>query len=204
MNQDFSLGILDFFSYLVPGVLLLLPCFFWGFPIDPKLNLTGFDKYVVLFIGGYIIGHLLTLVSSLIPKLNGLAKRLFKIRIPEDKSKLISNLQQELRATFNCEVNPRVALQLSMRIVSDYCPSTNETIARLYAMSLFSRNMIITSLIYSIFLFYLGWLITLVSVAISILFYLRYWRLQLALENAIYRSAFVYLKLQKAKTSLEK
>jgi hypothetical protein len=26
----------------------------------------------------------------------------------------------------------------------------------------------------------------------------------LALENAIYRSAFIYLKLQKAKTSLEK
>lgn len=153
MTPNFSLSLLDVFSYLFPGLILVLPYFFGETAYTQEWKLSVFDKYILVVVFGYVIGHLITLISSLIPKFLSAIRKLFKIKNSPEREILIEKLKNEVKKTFDLEINHWSLFNFCFRLVSDNCSAANEYISRIYSMALFSRNMIITSLV---FVFYFG------------------------------------------------
>lgn len=195
MKPNFTLGLLDFFVYLLPGAVLVIPLLFCDTSITQEMKLTSFEKYVLLFITSYIFGHILTYISSIIPKIGSEIKKLLKIKENEPLNKLKTELDIEFKRKLHTENFSGKLYGFSLRLVAEYCPNTHEYISRLNTMSLFSRNMIVASLV---FLFIIGFqeiLFVILILSISIIFILRYFKIVRSIENAVYRSAFIYLNL---------
>ncbi|MGA1839060.1 MAG: hypothetical protein ACMUIU_00400 [bacterium] len=220
INTDFSLSLLDFFTYLFPGALIIMCFLLNDFSLITKWQMSEIDKYIMIFILSYLIGHLLTLVSSLIPKgfdcFRGKQKQgLFNETVISNKPKRghknhkrfsdeIKSLKEGIKVYFQDVLDytgeDRQILELSRQLVLDHSPSGKEYINRLYTMSLFARNMVVACLVLSIFFSYQkqyhNSIFVIISLTTSILFLLRYRRLSISMENAIYRAAFLFLKLK--------
>lgn len=199
MKPEFSLTLLDVFTYLFPGALTVMPFFLFNTAYIQQWKLSEFDKYLLFFVLSYVVGHLLTLISSIIPRIFRTTKSIFKVEPSKGRKLLKEKLAGEFQEFFNYTVEPRQLLGLCRQLVLDHSSSASEFIQRLYTMSLFARNMAIVGLFYSLYFSLSQKGFALISIIISILFILRYWRLNLSIENAIYRSAFIYFKLQNNK-----
>lgn len=97
IKTDFSLSLLDFLIYLFPGALIIIICFLANPSFVKKWGITEIDKYIIIFILSYIIGHLLTLVSSLIPRIFNIFKRINIFR-----KKLNIGISDEIKSLREC------------------------------------------------------------------------------------------------------
>jgi len=79
MKPEFSLTLLDVFRYLFPGALTVMPFFLFDTDYIQQWKLSEFDKYLLFFVLSYVMGHLLTLISSIIPRIFKISRSMFKV-----------------------------------------------------------------------------------------------------------------------------
>jgi hypothetical protein len=81
----------------------------------------------------------------------------------------------------------------SLRVVAENCAESNKSIDRLFALTLFSRNMLASFLGLSLSLLALDVQYTFACIVISIVFFYRYIQFERDLESTVFRSAFIYI-----------
>jgi hypothetical protein len=197
MTGSFNLGLVELFSYLLPGCLTVAGIIFryWSEEIE------SFSKniwlIVIFLIIGFIFGHLLTMLSVSILKIRPFIFYKILRKKRHDKPVFYQELIDKLIKLFGEKVAMRDEYQMSLRIVSEFMPNSANEINRLYALTLFSRNLIFAFLILGLLFLLSNLPISIFSFVLGVLFIIRYTQLEAATGITVRRSAYVYLCMKK-------
>ena len=191
--MSFTIGLLELFAYLLPGGLVLSTIVYLSNPpwIDRILSST--PHQMAFLVGSYIIGHLLTQLSLVLAYARMGLKWFRLLKKREQRLSFHKELQEKLTAIFGSSITKQDSYYYALRLVTEHQQRTGQTIDRLYALTLFSRNtsvaffIIATSLINQ----QIGWAV--VFVIASFLFFIRYIQLEKSNSDTVLRAAYVYL-----------
>jgi hypothetical protein len=148
---------------------------------------------MAFLVGSYIIGHLLTQLSLVLAYARMGLKWFRLLKKREQRLSFHKELQEKLTAIFGSSITKQDSYYYALRLVTEHQQRTGQTIDRLYALTLFSRNtsvaffIIATSLINQ----QIGWAV--VFVIASFLFFIRYIQLEKSNSDTVLRAAYVYL-----------
>jgi hypothetical protein len=106
---------------------------------------------------------------------------------------LLLRIKSQVQQLFGPNITRSDEYLFSLRLVTDNLPGSLQEIDRLYALTLFSRNMVVSLLMTAIIFLNLDKTIFLLAFIFSIIFYIRYNQLENATGNTVFRSAYVYL-----------
>jgi hypothetical protein len=148
---------------------------------------------VGFLVGSYIIGHLLTQISIILTYARMGLKWLGFIKKRSMRLSFHKELQEKLIAVFGSRMTKEDSYFYSLRLVTEHQQRTSQTIDRLYALTLFSRNTSVAFFIIAMSLINqrTGWAV--VSVIASFLFFIRYIQLEKSNSDTVLRAAYTYL-----------
>lgn len=203
MQGNISISLTEIFTYLFPGCVTLAALIYRFIPANDIDNMVQRIWVIVIFIAtGYVFGHLLTVLSVYVLKLRMfIGKKILKQKSRQEQLSFYPALSKHLRHMFGSKISPQDEYLLSLRLIGEYMPNSARDIDRLYALTLFSRNLVLTFLIISLLFVvdYLGF--SAISFTLSVLFLIRYSQLEASTGNTVARSAYVFLSMKKVKTS---
>ena len=194
MNGNFVVGLIEMFAYLLPGSIALAAILIRYYPaqIEQMSNETWFQ--LVFIIGSFISGHILTLISVVLVKVRVfLSRKVFKQKYRHERLSFYSKLETELNQRFGKSMSYSDRYWYSLRLVTEFMPQSTVEINRLYALTLFSRNLVFAFLVGSILFLVDNWLIFSIGLALSIIFIIRYSQLETATGDTVLRAAYVFL-----------
>lgn len=191
--MNLTVGLLEVFAYLLPGGFVLATIFYLSTPTLIDKVLTSTPLQLVFVVSSYVIGHLLTQISILLAygrmglKWIGVSKR------REERLSFYKELQGKLKAIFGTGMTKEDSYYFSLRLVTEHQPRTGQTIDRLYALTLFSRNTSVAFFIIAMALIgkHIG--ISILLLITSFLFFIRYIQLEKSNSDTVLRAAYVYL-----------
>lgn len=193
MTGGFSVTLLEILAYLAPGGITLAAILYIYFPQMGGRALSGIGEQVFFLACSYVIGHLLTFISVVLRKLSTLLKKLLHRNPREKRMPFYSDLQARLKSFLCSNITRDDEYEFSLRLVIENQPHSGQTIDRLYAMTLFSRNTSLSLLLTAILFTHKDATAASLFFILSMLFFLRYIQLENITSNTVFRSAYVYL-----------
>lgn len=207
MTGNFTIGLLEILAYLVPGGLALAVILHLRFPELANQAVSGIGYQIAFLACSYVMGHLLTFASVPLIRVRAILKWLVRGRPREKRISFYCDLQQRLRSVYGSNITRDDEYYFALRLVTENQPHSSQTIDRLYAMTLFSRNISLALLLIATLFLDRGVIVALSFLVIAALFFLRYTQLESTTANTVFRAAYVYLcsgeeqrKAQRAKT----
>ena len=202
IRSSFTLGLLEIFAYILPGSLALSAALYRLKPALLERAFAGIGEQALFLAAGYAAGHILTLASISVLKVRGffrkrLRRRLAHQRSREERLSFYEDLRAELRSTFGENLQRSDEYFFSLRVVADNLPGSLQTIDRLYAITLFSRNMAAGTVFSTLCAGGSQPLVWFAGVLLVALFFIRYIQVEQTLANTVFRSAYVYFRLQR-------
>lgn len=194
MQGNFTVGLLEIFAYLIPGGIALMALLYQYFPLLADRIQKDFWAQVIFLVCSYVFGHLLTVVSVVILKLREFVKKIRKPKGREERLSFYLDLRNELHKLFGPNITRTDEYLFALRLVTDNLPKSIQEIDRLYALTLFSRNIVVAFILTAAIFLITDMIIFVISVILSILFFVRYIELESATANTVFRSAYVYLR----------
>lgn len=192
MAGGFSVTLLEILAYLAPGGVTLAAILYVYFPQMVDRALRGVGEQVSFLVCSYVIGHLLTFISVALRKLSTLLKKRLRGNPREKRLPFYSDLQARLQSLLCSHITRDDEYEFSLRLVVENQPHAGQNVDRLYAMTLFSRNITLSLLLTSI-LFAGKGVMAVVFFGLAVLFFLRYIQLENVTSNTVFRAAYVYL-----------
>jgi hypothetical protein len=191
--MSFTVGLLELFAYLLPGGLVLSTIVYVSNPSVINRVLSSTPLQVAFLVGSYIIGHLLTQISIILTYARMGLKWFGFLKKRDKRLSFHKELQENLTAIFGARMTKEDSYYYSLRLVTEHQQRTSQTIDRLYALTLFSRNISIAFFIIAMSLINqkIGWAV--VFVIASVLFFIRYIQLEKSNSDTVLRAAYVYL-----------
>jgi hypothetical protein len=191
--MSFTVGLLELFAYLLPGGLVLSTLVYVSNPSVTDKILSNTSLQGVFLVGSYIIGHLLTQTSILLAYVRMGLKWLGFIKKRDKRLSFHKELQEKLTAIFGSKMTKEDSYYYSLRLVTEHQQRTSQTIDRLYALTLFSRNISVAFFIIAMSLTNqkIGW--SVVFIIASFLFFIRYIQLEESNSDTVLRAAYVHL-----------
>jgi uncharacterized membrane protein len=198
MQGSISISLIELFAYLFPGSVTVAALIYRFIPIGDIDEMAQRVWVVVVFVTvGYVIGHLLTLLSVYVLKLRMfIIKKILKQKSRQERLSFYSELSKSLHLMFGANISPEDEYLLSLRLIGEYMPNSIRDVDRLYALTLFSRNLVLTFFIIAL-LFIGNWVISAIAWILSALFLVRYSQLEASTGNTVARSAYVLLCMNK-------
>ncbi len=192
MKGNFTLGLLEVCTYLIPGMIVLsiLALIYYNDIFD-QAKQTTWLAVLSIFIA-YLIGHALTVVSYLLVYVRKMINKLIGCKYREPRYPYYPALRDKLRGRFGSNISRADEYLFSIRLVMESYPSAAELINRQYALSLFSRNTSMALFVVSIILIKSFYLLSMLSMSSAIVFYVRYVQFERALEATVFRMAYIY------------
>jgi len=191
--MSFTVGLLEIFAYLLPGGLVLSTIMYVSNPSVMERILRNPPLQLALLGGSYILGHLLTQVSIILAYARMGLKWAGLIKKRAERLSFHEELQKQLTAIFGTAMTKEDAYYYSLRLVTEQQQRTSQTIDRLYALTLFSRNTAVAFLVIAMSLVnrQLDW--SMILITMSFLFFIRYVQLEQSNADTVLRAAYVYL-----------
>ena len=193
MKSTFSVGLLEVFAYLVPGLIVILAIVYKYTGVDLYGDKPHTYTVLAVLTIGYVTGHLLTLGSQLFVELRGLLKNITGVETREKRYGFYPELEKLLNSYFGYCLSRSDQYLFSVRIVAEYCSESNKAVERLYGLTLFCRNTVLALIVSSIFTFGVSPYISLGLILVAVVFFWRYTQFEKILEGSVYRSAFLWL-----------
>lgn len=193
MGGNFTIGLLEIFAYLIPGGIALAALLYRYFPFLAERVSQGFWFQVFFLTCSYILGHLLTMISVAFPKLRGSIKKALGTKQREERLSFYPELRDELHKLFGSQITRGDEYLMALRLVAENQPKSIQEIDRLYALTLFSRNTVVSFILMASAFLTTNRAICIISVILSLSFFVRYIQLEAATANTVFRSAYVYL-----------
>lgn len=193
MVGNFTVSLLEILAYLVPGGITLAAILYLRFPELADRVFGGVGSQIAFIACSYVIGHLLTFLSSPFVKLRLYIKRLLRGKPREDRISFYTDFQQKLHILFSSNITRYDEYQFALRLVIENQPQTGLTVDRLYAMTLFSRNISLSFLLTSCLYLTQSVIAAAAFAAVGILFFLRYAQLEAITANTVFRAAYIHL-----------
>lgn len=194
MQGNFSLGLLEIFAYLLPGGIGLSAILYQLFPHLVTQIQKDFSFQIVFLVCSYILGHIITAMSVFVLKLREIVRKVHKAKSREERMSYYLDLRDELHKIFGEKITRGEEYIFSLRLVTDNLPKSSQEIERLYALTLFSRNMAMALIISAILFLQTGILIPLSSIFLSLVFFVRYIQLEVSTSDTVFEAAFAYLR----------
>jgi hypothetical protein len=191
--MSFTLGLLEVFAYLLPGGLVLSIIVYMSSPSAIDRLLSSTPRQLAFLVGSYILGHLLTQISMILAYARMGLKWLRVIKKRDERLSFNKELQERLIAIFGARMTREDSYYYSLRLVAEHQQRTGQTIDRLYALTLFSRNTSVAFFIMAMSLMSRAAGCAVVFGAASLLFFIRYIQLEEANSDTVLRAAYVYL-----------
>jgi hypothetical protein len=192
MQGSFTIGLLEVLGYLLPGGLVLA-CFLSQRAPDLGNKAASVVAGQILFVAAsYLLGHLLTLLSLSLAKLRAPLKWLLRVRPREERLQFYPKLRSNLRERFGYQLTKDDEYYFSLRLVSEFQPHSSQTIDRLYALTLFARNMVAALLVVAFLVLPSSLKIALIMFGFALIFFVRYYHLERATADTLLRAAYVY------------
>jgi predicted membrane protein len=191
--MSFTVSLLEIFAYLLPGGLILATIVYVSNPLVTDRILSSVPLQVAFLVGSYIIGHLLTQVSIILAYARMGLKWIGIIKKREKRLSFHKELHEKLKAIFGSKMTKADSYYYSLRLIAENHQHTGQTIDRLYALTLFSRNTSFAFFIIAMILINQNIVCSLLLVATSFLFFIRYIQLEKSNSDTVLRAAYVYL-----------
>jgi hypothetical protein len=192
MSGNFTVGLLEILAYLVPGAFTLGALLYIRFPELVTRDLDKVGVQLAFIVCSYIVGHLLTFLSVHYFRVRSLLKWIFKGKTREKRVSYYEDLRKQLYITFGSEITKDDEYYFCLRLVTENQPHSSQTIDRLYAMTLFSRNTSLAFLITAYLSVGRNASSAIVFAILAILFFFRYVQLEATTANTVFRAAYVY------------
>jgi hypothetical protein len=191
--MGFTVSLLELFAYLLPGGLVLLTLLYVSSPLVIEQILSKTSLQMAFLVGSYVIGHFLTQISIILAYARMGLKWFGFIKKRDKRLSFHHELQEKLTDIFGSGMTKEDSYYYSLRLVTEHQQRTSQTIDRLYALTLFSRNTSVAFFIISVSLINqkIGWAV--VFVIASFLFFIRYIQLEKSNSDTVLRAAYVYL-----------
>jgi hypothetical protein len=199
MQGSISISLIEVFTYLFPGCVTLAALIYRFIPVDEIDNMAQRVWIIIVFIAlGYVLGHLLTMLSVYVLKLRMfITKKILKQKSRQQGLSFYPELSKSLHRVFGPTISPEDEYLLSLRLIGEYMPNSVRDIDRLYALTLFSRNLVLTFLIIALLFIVDNIVLSAVSFVLSVLFLIRYSQLEASTGSTVARSAYVLLCMNK-------
>jgi hypothetical protein len=191
--MNFTLGLIELFAYLIPGLstVAVAAVVVFGYSADDLSVPTSMG----ILVGGYVVGHALTVLSRSLAWMRGFVKLAVRAKAREERYSFYGELQGQLRSLFGEDVTKPDEYTYCLRLVVEHCPSTTTTVDRLYALTLFSRNMTLAMTIASVLCVARSASVSFLMIVLAVLFFVRYYQFERHLESTVFRAAYVHLKV---------
>jgi hypothetical protein len=191
--MSFTVGLLELFAYLLPGGLVLSIIVYVSNSSVKDQILSSTPLQVAFLVGSYIIGHFLTQISIILAYGRMGLKWLGFIKKRDQRLSFDKELQEKLSAIFGSGMTRNDSYFYSLRLVTEHQQRTSQTIDRLYALTLFSRNTSVAFFIIAMSLINqkFGWAVVFIGASIS--FFIRYIQLEKLNSDTVLRAAYVHL-----------
>ncbi|MCP4546675.1 MAG: hypothetical protein GY835_09460 [bacterium] len=195
MKGSFNVGLLEIFAYLLPGGFILVLSLF---RVRPQLLQEEVSAGMIIagLAASYIIGHVLTHVSLVVMGLRMLIQKRKAGTSREERYSFYPELQKYLMNSFGEDLSRGEEYRFCLRLVAERMPTSNQTIDRFYALTLFSRNLVVALVAAALLFSISNWIVSIISLAGAMIFFQRYVDLDKATASTVFRSAFVFFRLQ--------
>jgi hypothetical protein len=193
MKGNFAVGLLEIVAYLIPGsVSLFFTTQRFEITFIEVNNKTGMSA-IIFLVASYTIGHMLTQLSGILVKVRSKWQKFNNRRPCEQRLEFYPRLLIELENMFGYKMKKSEQYLFCLRLIADNMVVSNQSIDRLYALTLFCRNMIVSFLLILILYSSSDLRITVLSLLALVLFFSRYLALEESTANTVLRSAYIYL-----------
>lgn len=199
MQGNFTVGLVEIFAYLLPGCAALAASVCRFFPADID-TLSQRAWFILAFLGGgFALGHVLTTLSVLVLKLRmSITKRVLKRRSRQEELSFYPRLSKSLRCLFGSSLSPTDEYSICLRLVTENMPNSAREIDRLYALTLFSRNLVLSCVITLLLFLKTSTTTSVIALALSILLIIRYSQLESITGDTVMGAAYVFLSMREA------
>lgn len=146
MQGSISLSLTEIFTYLFPGCVTLAAIVYRFISVETIDKFAERIWVIVAFLSaGYVLGHLLTMFSVYVLKLRMfIGKKILKQKIRQEQLSFYPELRKALSQKFGSKISAQDEYLLSLRLIGEYMPNSTKDVDRLYALTLFSRNLVVT------------------------------------------------------------
>jgi uncharacterized membrane protein YciS (DUF1049 family) len=195
MQGKFTVSLIEIFAYLFPGCVALAALTYRLMPAADLDTLQQRAWFIAAFLAvGFVFGHILTMLSVYVLKLRMfITKKILKQKSRQERLSFYPKLCESLRRLFGSKISPADEYLISLRLVTENMPNSAQEVDRLYALTLFSRNLVLAFLITSLLFITTNMTLSAISLALSVLFLIRYSQLEAATGETVIRSAYVFL-----------
>lgn len=196
MKNSLQKGLFEIFYYLIPGAILIHIALHYQLFALPFGGDTFDSNSLMAVISYYIAGQLLSILTKFIDLLHAGLKQVFKLKEAHELISFYAPLKATIAKTFITAPSEEDVYQFCMRVATEKCENSTSTIDRLLAMSLFAKNMTMTSLACGLFASLSGDTPLLILFALCFLTFLcKYYELKRDTKITVYRTAFVFFSL---------
>ena len=197
----------DFFSYFLPGIFLWLPLTYVliNKGIFSFIAISNFEKILIILLGSYICGHMLTTLSNLfvVKPVNYLLGDPIYTMIGIDEGKfkksqyrldehLVASLSRMIRVKFKSELNKHTFFLCENYIRINY-PDIGFLIRKRHAFEHLCRNLAIASffLLITLSVLYSSYGIKIPLIVIVILSLIRYFDYRISWPKVVYENFYL-------------
>ncbi len=197
MTGSFSVTLLEILAYLIPGGLTCAAILNAFFPKIVDRTISGLGEQISFLACSYVMGHLVTFLSVVLRKISTSIRRHLHKKTREERMPFYPELLNKLHSLLGPSITKDDEYEFSLRIVIEHQPHSGQTIDRLYAMTLFSRNTSLSLLAAGILLILKDVTAAAAILVLAVIFFLRYMQLEGTTSNTVFRAAYVYLCSEK-------
>jgi hypothetical protein len=193
MRAIFTLSLIDVLSVLLPGSVALAALLYAGAPSLAARMETELWLQLVFVACGYLAGHMLTTLSAAVIKLRQVLRAVSHPPMREQAMVFYPLLQARLQEVFGPNLSRDDEYLLALRLVTDNLPRSAQEIDRLYALTLFARNMVIAVAVAAVAAIAASPALSLALAGAALLFFVRYIQMESATSDTVFRTAYTYL-----------
>ena len=192
MQGSFTVGLLKIVAYLIPGVLALGTAINTYSPAVSTVVQRDFWSQIAFLGVAYIVGHILAALSAGVLRIRE-HMRVFQPLPQQKRLSFFGDLRAGLPAVAGINIWRREEYILLLRVLADKWPRTSQEVKRLYALTLFCRNMAVALFVVALLVVGVNLTGAAVPLLLSVVFLYRYVQIERDLTETAFQAAYVLL-----------